>query len=234
MTMNRGKIKQLRERYPKGTRVQLISMEDPYAPVPPGTEGEVICVDDEGQLHTKWGNGSTLALIPGVDSFRVLPPQLHELMLYMPMTVDYFENGGEDVFPLLDFEAARCVDNINAALLQERLPEEAAQGLMRYYDREDSVVEKVRSLNFTAEVKDGKLWGVAVCQVTADLTEEELSRLKDYAVGQASDGFGEGFEQRGIKLPDGLEIYAHLWQDHNWDIQTEAERFGMDEPELTM
>ncbi len=47
---------------------------------------------------------------------------------------------------------------------------------MRYYDREDCAAEKVRSLNFTAEVKDGKLWGVAVCQVTADLTEEELSR----------------------------------------------------------
>ena len=75
---------------------------------------------------------------------------------------------------------------------------------------------------------------MAVCQVTADLTEEELSRLKDYAAGQASDGFGEGFEQRGIKLPDGSEIYAHLWQDHDWDIQTEDERFGMDEPELTM
>ena len=150
------------------------------------------------------------------------------------MTVDYFEDEYEDAFPLLDFEAVRCVDNINAALLRERLPEETTQGLMRYYDREDGVAEKVRSLNFTAEVKDGKLWGVAVCQVTADLTEEELSRLKDYAAGQASDGFGEGFEQRGIKLPDGSEIYAHLWQDHDWDIQTEAERFGMDGPELTM
>ena len=232
--MNRDKVKQLRDRYPKGTRIQLISMEDPYASIAPGTEGEVAFVDDAGSIHMKWNNDSSLALIPGEDSFRVLPPRLTELKLYMPMTVDYFENGGEELFPLLDFEAVRCVDNINAALLQERLPEEAAQGLMRYYDREDSAAEKVRSLNFIAEVKDGKLWGVAVCQVTADLTEEELSCLKEYIAGQASDGFGEGFEQRGIKLPDGSEIYAHLWQDHDWDIQTEAERFGMDGPELTM
>lgn len=232
--MNRDKVKQLRERYPKGTRVQLISMEDSYAPVPPGTEGEVICVDDEGQLHIKWSNGSTLALIPGEDSFRVLPPRLTELKLYMPMAVSYFEDEYEDAIPLSDFEAIQCVDNINAALLRERLPEETTQGLMRYYDREDGAAEKVGSLNFTAEVKDGKLWGVAVCQVTADLTEEELFCLKEYIAGQAADGFGEGFEQRGIKLPDGSEIYAHLWQDHDWDIQTEAERFGMDEPELTM
>ena len=232
--MNRDKIKRLREMYPKGTRVQLISMDDPYAPVPPGTEGEVVFVDDAGSIHTKWDNGSSLALIPGEDSFRVLPPRLTELKLYMPMTVDYFENEGEDAFPLLDFEAVRCVDNINAALLRERLPEEAAQGLMRYYDRENSTAEKVRSLNFTAEVKAGKLWGVAVCQVTAYLTEEELFCLKEYIAGQAADGFGEGFEQHGIKLPDGSEIYAHLWQDHDWDIQTEAERFGMDELEITM
>lgn len=234
MTMNRDKIKRLREIYPKGTRIQLVSMEDPYSPIAPGTEGEIAFIDDAGSVHMKWDNGSSLALIPGEDSFRVLPPRLTELKLYMPMTVDYFENDGEDAFPLLDFEAVRCVDNINAALLRERLPEEETQGLMHYYDREDGVAEKVRSLNFTAEVKDGKLWGVAVCQVTADLTDEELSRLKDYAAGQAADGFGEGFEQRGIKLPDGSEIYAHLWQDHDWDIQTEVERFGMDEPELTM
>ena len=94
--MNRDKVKQLRERYPEGTRIQLASMDDPYAPVPPGTEGEVICVDDEGSIHAKWGNGSMLALIPGEDSFRVLPPRLTELKLYMPMTVDYFENEYED------------------------------------------------------------------------------------------------------------------------------------------
>ena len=119
--MNRDKVKQLRERYPKGTRVQLISMEDPYAPVPPGTEGEVAFVDDAGSIHMKWDNGSSLALIPGEDSFRVLPSRLTELKLYMPMTVDYFEDEYEDAIPLLDFEAVRCVDNINAALLRGRL-----------------------------------------------------------------------------------------------------------------
>ena len=29
MTMNRDKVKQLRARYPKGTRIQLVSMDDP-------------------------------------------------------------------------------------------------------------------------------------------------------------------------------------------------------------
>lgn len=61
--------------YPSGTRVLLDHMDDPYAPVPPGTKGTVKFVDDIGQLHVNWENGQTLALVPGVDDFRKLTPQ---------------------------------------------------------------------------------------------------------------------------------------------------------------
>lgn len=58
----------LRKMYPVGTKVELHHMDDPQAP-PSGTIGEVIFVDDIGQIHVKWENGSSLALIIGVDSF---------------------------------------------------------------------------------------------------------------------------------------------------------------------
>ncbi len=61
-----------KESYPTGTRIMLISMEDPWAPVPSGTRGTVEVVDDIGQIHMKWDNGRTLALVPGEDSFRKL------------------------------------------------------------------------------------------------------------------------------------------------------------------
>lgn len=61
--------------YPPGTRVLLDQMNDPYAPVPPGTKGTVQFVDDIGQLHMSWDNGRTLALVPGEDDFRKLTPQ---------------------------------------------------------------------------------------------------------------------------------------------------------------
>jgi hypothetical protein len=64
------KAKMYKEMYPTGTRIELISMEDPFAPVPSGTKGTVVCVDDMGTIHMKWDNGRTLALIPGEDSFR--------------------------------------------------------------------------------------------------------------------------------------------------------------------
>ena len=51
-------------------------MEDPYAPIAPGTEGEVDFVDDIGTIHMKWDNGRALGIVPGEDSFSVLPPKL--------------------------------------------------------------------------------------------------------------------------------------------------------------
>lgn len=62
--------KRYREAYPPGTRLELIRMDDPYAPIPSGTKGTVDYVDDAAQIHMKWDNGSTLALIPGEDTFR--------------------------------------------------------------------------------------------------------------------------------------------------------------------
>ena len=60
----------LKEKYPKGTRVELINMEDPYSKLLPGDKGTVICVDDIGTIHISWDKGSSLGLIPGVDSFK--------------------------------------------------------------------------------------------------------------------------------------------------------------------
>lgn len=59
-----------KQHYQKGTRIELIHMNDPFAPVPSGTKGTVEYVDDMGQIHMKWDNGRTLALVPEEDRFR--------------------------------------------------------------------------------------------------------------------------------------------------------------------
>lgn len=62
----------LRALLPKGTKIMLDHMaNDPY-PVPDGTIGVVDHIDDFGQIHCRWANGSSLAVIPGVDRFHVL------------------------------------------------------------------------------------------------------------------------------------------------------------------
>lgn len=67
--MNYLDVENLRKQFPKGTRIRCQHMNDPYHPIPPGTIGVVEHVDDAGQIHMKWDNGSSLALIPGEDSF---------------------------------------------------------------------------------------------------------------------------------------------------------------------
>lgn len=64
--INQETLNALRERFPAGARVRLISMQDEYAP-PEGTLGTVVAVDDAGTIHVKWDNGSTLGVAYGKD-----------------------------------------------------------------------------------------------------------------------------------------------------------------------
>ena len=62
-------LQALRERFPKGTRVELVQMDDPQAP-PIGTKGTVIGVDDIGSIMVRWDNGSGLNVVYGEDICR--------------------------------------------------------------------------------------------------------------------------------------------------------------------
>ena len=47
-------------------------MRNEKYPVLPGTVGEVTHIDDAGSIHMRWENGSSLALIPKIDSFQTV------------------------------------------------------------------------------------------------------------------------------------------------------------------
>ncbi len=63
-------ICRLRERYPSGTRVELVYMNDPYSKLKPGDQGTVNFVDDAGTVHINWDCGSTLGAAYGEDKIR--------------------------------------------------------------------------------------------------------------------------------------------------------------------
>jgi hypothetical protein len=148
------------------------------------------------------------------------------------MTADVFERNQwgdleNEPTELDSYAAVEYADNIAAAIQRERMPEETDRGLMHYYHEDDAVNQKVQSFTFSVETRNNRLWGVAECKVIGALTPDELETLKEYVSGQASDGFGEGFEQREIRLSGGGELNAHLWQYDGWSIQTEQEQFGL-------
>ena len=64
-------VDRVRSMYPKGTRVELVRMEDCHAP-PPGTKGTVLGVDDTASLLMRWDNGSGLNVVYGEDLVRKL------------------------------------------------------------------------------------------------------------------------------------------------------------------
>ena len=63
-------VERIRKQYPKGTRLELIVIDDPYTTLKTGDLGTVDFVDDAGQIGMVWDSGSRLSLIPCVDSFR--------------------------------------------------------------------------------------------------------------------------------------------------------------------
>ncbi len=203
----------LRNQFPAGSRIQTWELDDPRNTLEEA--GTLEHIDDSGRFHVRQS---------------VHPPESTQLKLYMPLTASFYarnewgdwdETGEEwDGRTLLDYE-----DRILGFMVRNRVPEEAERGLMLWCDKEFLDV-KVRSAVFTAEARDGRLWGVAECQVVGQLSPEELTGLKDYLTGQAADGVGEGLEQQAIRV-DGGELYVHMWQPEGWSIQTEAEQFGL-------
>ena len=64
-----NELDRIRKEYPVGTIIELISMSDKFAPLK-GTLGEIIGVDDLGDLEMLWSTGSSLKVILSEDRIR--------------------------------------------------------------------------------------------------------------------------------------------------------------------
>ena len=173
-----------------------------------------------------------------------------ELTLYCPLHIvrEYDESEYEFDEEVIDKQeiipskyAVDCADEINNFIQDYSEPEEEHRGLMVYFDDNPAVSEKVFSAIPSVKEINGELMGVFECQITEELTSDELRDLREYLSGQASDGWGESVEQRPIKTADYGEIYVSFWNDSDdWSLQT-AEEMGLEqiedlseEPEINM
>lgn len=73
MFPNKETVERIRRQYPQGTRVELVSMNDPYTNLKPGDKGTVNFVDDTATVFVNWDNSSTLGVVYSEDMIRRLP-----------------------------------------------------------------------------------------------------------------------------------------------------------------
>lgn len=164
----------------------------------------------------------------------VIENETIELKLYSPLRAELAEeepvrdwiNEPESPAPLPLTGDDLSAPEFRAAILKgiedEQAPEESERGLMAYFDGSVTVDEKVLSFFPSVEEVDGRLYGVAVCQLKSRLTPDELAELKEYCIGQYADGWGEGYEQRPRKTSYG-DLYVSFWQDKDFFILTKEE-----------
>ncbi len=72
MLYHRELVERMQEKYPPGTRVEVVSLCNEEEHLKPGMKGTVVAVDDQPALLVDWDNGSSLSLLIGQDQFAVI------------------------------------------------------------------------------------------------------------------------------------------------------------------
>lgn len=70
--MSKQQIDLLKKHYKVGSEVELIRLNDETSDLKKGDRGIIQSVDDIGQIHVDWYNGSSLALVYQLDEFIVI------------------------------------------------------------------------------------------------------------------------------------------------------------------
>ena len=150
------------------------------------------------------------------------------MKFYSPLTADFFPNEPdyEDEFydeyegcPLDGHDLLQYADAVDEAVKKDIA--DFNGDLMQYYHEDDSVRSKVVSAVPSVEICGNKLCGCMNVELREPLNEGEQAVLCDYISGQYSDGWGEGFEQRDIRVEDGT-LAVHFWQDHDFELKRDV------------
>ena len=146
-----------------------------------------------------------------------------EILILTPLTGDLFLDDSDyddEEDELDDREYCESLNGIDLTSFEAEITEMVARendmgpgkptcDLMDYYNRSAEIKAKVESARVSVKNENGILYGCTTLRLKAPLTRAELNNLVDYIHGQYSDGWGEGAEQREIKV-DGGSLYVHF------------------------
>ena len=219
--LKQSQIDKIKKEYTEGTKVILLNMEG-ESQMPRGLKGEVDHVDDAGQIHVRWENGSSLALNVEVDTFHkveqeekisvvLVEPNKYPEVVEIEDTLEAMQKivGGyiEQYMPFDDEVAIICNDEgkLNGLPLNRAIYSEPENVEMSYQQLKAHLrqAEKDRShtvgyIVFTADSFD------------KSYTEEE----RTYVVGSNNKAFIEGM--------GGYSIYASSLDGSDKNVRLEA------------
>lgn len=194
-------------------------------------QGDGLLIESEGAPYARYAQ-----YIPNAKLLyeNHMQNHLQELKFCCPLEINSEPECWDDEYEVISsYEASAYESEINRFIEDFTMPEEKERGLMHWYDKGNSVDQKVRSAFMSVEKRDGELVGVITAKIYGQLTEEELEEFRGYCSGQLSDGAGESLEQRPIKTPNG-DIYVSFWNsDDSWSLQTEEEMNNIRSEDMT-
>ena len=153
-----------------------------------------------------------------------------EMKFYSPLTAEFFpdEPDWEDEsyneyegYPMDGHDLLQYADAVDEAVKKDIVDFDG--DLMQYYHEDDSVRSKVVSAVPSVEICGNKLCGCLTVELKEALLDDEQTVLCNYISGQYSDGWGEGFEQREIRVEDGT-LAVHFWQEDGFKMTPSFEK----------
>ena len=168
-----------------------------------------------------------------------------EMKFYSPLTAEFFpdEPDWEDEsyneyegYPMDGHDLLQYADAVDEAVKKDIA--DFNGDLMQYYHEDDSVRSKVVSAVPSAEICGNKLCGCLTVELKETLLDDEQTVLCNYISGQYSDGWGEGFEQRDIRVEEGT-LAVHFWQEDGFKMTLSFEKIPKPEknflrPKMTL
>lgn len=158
---------------------------------------------EQNILHDQYD--SVQELLKDIEGMTVSAGKYTE-SFYFPLKGMLDEDEYEDYYEIDNMFLQEYKHDIREAVEREQSIGDMAQ----YFNRSESVNEKLASAVWSVDEVGGKLYGRVNVRLKEPLTEGETEILKEWISGQNSDGLGEGFEQRAIETEEG-DLYVSFW-----------------------
>ena len=143
-----------------------------------------------------------------------------KISLYCPLLIKLHDHEMGDYYEVDGYLVTDNIDKIEDKLWAEQADEIR---MAEYVGDHSNLEDKLVFAEWNVEEIQGTLYGRIDCYLTEALTEEEMIRLKSAVRGQNSDGFGESFEQREIRIDEG-DLLVSFWNcQGNYFLYTDDE-----------